>query len=1519
MNHRFITTLNFLRAPISAIYCIFLILLHTQAFAKDTDVYSVSTKQNSYILLDNSGSMDFGVYEQNIDYGAMHDYLVSLHDPNPATPDSPADFYIADTINAGTPFFNNHSERRKIFLWKGKIGVTVANVDGAQVAFTGDAADPDYLWYSNDMIDTNTVIDSDGNLARSDPGKPQRLTIDANGHVLFDGARLSLGMDIKLHDEKKLYDGTVIDNGFGGLLNAPGYYFSGFAYDTGTNQRRVAQSGDQYVYFFVTGNWANMQAMYNLHYVATNAANPYPAGATIGSPAWKYELFPISEWSESIHSLKYPNTAIGDPTYANDGLHYDANLTEINTSRTIIRPGATQIKVHFSSIDINANGTTPDALNLYDKKNQLIVSYNNTNKPADGWSPPFTGDRVYLKLTSGATDQGTGYVIDKIAVTFVANAYLMQNRLDVAKDALNYTLDEFSNRMNWGFATFNYQADGSADGASVGPLLNPSVASATQVNNIKTVVSAIQPQHGTPLGEALQDVFERGYYGQRNILKEQLCRNNYIIVITDGYPSGDDSWNRISGITFTDLDGDGWTADPYQYTNPPPNYYDDVAHYLYTHSWLDHTAVADPQKSFLNVISHQIAFGAKHPLLQDTAGEAGGEYITAYNKTQLVAAFYALTLQMTNSVSFTAPVSSVDSANKIQNGTDMYLGLFLPETGESWAGNLKKFYLGKSKTNPKTWTVFDAAGNQAVNANGDLIDNLTDSWDDGNDANDYDKYGGFDIKEDGAGSVLLKTVRSNFSTGNFYNRNIYTSVDGKNMVKVSRSSLSTTDLGVGSNNERDKLVNYIYGYTNDADLTDDAFPIATRDWVLGSIVHSKPLIIDYYDPSDLSKLDTRYIVIGSNDGMLHVFDDTPNSGIQGKEVFAFIPSDLLIKMKDLPGKDLVEMVDGGSMLYRSDSQPKYLIFGEGRGGNKYWCLDISNKSPLSWKIKWNYSNPAMGQSWGDMRAATIPVSLDKTTGAVTFKDVVIFSGGYDTEEDYYPEPFLDTDHTGTPYSSGTTINANKWSATNPTQDTNGNGIYDVFNPGENEYGRGIFIVDVEDPTLTTKTTLKISGEEKEVTLLPFQVTKATVATASPYSNQQTRTDMKYCFPAAPSIVVGTYNYYYKSGSSLLSGQQPNALISIYATDIYANVFRVNFDFGSKTLKETGNESDYSKWTWEIENYPWSINRIFSANPGSISPSGVHGLGVSTTDKGRKAFYSPSISWGGSCDFFDKGNYYFPNTVFSGTKNMASLLFGTGDREHPSYKLVKDRFYSVYDDSTVNAKSYDAGGLLLGNVDVTTISYTENNLLNLTCDELDQDSSASTSTKSALKTLLTDNATYLDSSVEKLENGVHENDAKGWYVVLQDQSACSSTSLNTSTTDSRDNHEGEKVLSPATLYANIVYFTTYQPASTDPCDSQGNGFTYSLDYCTATATYNLNTTNDPVNKKKTDLTDRYNKYTHIFGIPSGFSVVTLNGEAGAMAMMGGKIIGAQGANDLKIKSPGHGLELFYWRESNSQQK
>ena len=410
--------------------------------------------------------------------------------------------------------------------------------------------------------------------------------------------------------------------------------------------------------------------------------------------------------------------------------------------------------------------------------------------------------------------------------------------------------------------------------------------------------------------------------------------------------------------------------------------------------------------------------------------------------------------------------------------------------------------------------------------------------------------------------------------------------------------------------------------------------------------------------------------------------------------------------------------------------------------------------------------------------------------------------------------------------------------------------------------------------------------------------------------------MKFCFPATPSVVSNAFSYFYKSdqsGGTLQVGTKSKVLSAVYAPDIYANIYKLAYRFD---ISE--NNGGYS-----LDASGWQLSQLFSGNPGSTSASGTFGQGIDATDLGRKTFYAPAVSWGGACDYFDAGNYGFANTQFSGQYDIAALYIGTGDREHPSYTLIRNRLYSIYDDTAVTAQNTNTNAA----VTVSTAPYTENDLLNLSCDELDNDTTlGGSTTKADLRDYLTDDATYVSSGSWNLENGTHENDAKGWYIILEDQgdaTACSncsySGSVDDSTTTDRDNHDGEKILSEIGLYAGILYFTSYQPSIDDPCNPQGNGFSYSLNYCDGTAAYDLNS-----NNAGTDVTDRYTKVNAILGIPTKFAIITRDGQAGAMAMMGGKIIGPKPPDSeppgppFKIKSPGLGLELYYWREGNSQQ-
>lgn len=1478
--------------------------------ASDLDIYSVNAKQNCYVLMDNSGSMNFGVYEHTIDYGDMFDYLFTLNDVTQYYD------YIYDTINNSDYFYQNHKERRKIFLWKGAIGATIATIDGESVAFSGDAANPDYLWYMNDLVDTHTLIDDDGNLTDDGTGL-RRITVDAEGHILFDGQRLPLSLDLLEHDYSTLYDGSIVDNGFAGLLNAPGYYFSGYE---GVSPLNVVESGDTNVYFFVTGNWVNMQAMYNLHYTTNN---PDPTGASTGDMAWRYEHFPLSysgtsSWSQIDYALDYPEGSV----------NYTNKLKETDTAQTIVSAGVAQMKVHFSSFDVEGDGSGStykyDFVAIYDASNNLIAQYDNDNKPTSsngGWSAAIPGDTAKITLKSDTNVTGGGYTIDKIQVVYGTDddtgeaTYLMQSRLDVAKDAMIYVVDEFRGKMNWGYATYD-----NGDGAKLYQVLNPNeqddTVRAAIVNHIDNVVAT----GGTPLMEALQDVWQVGYNDKVNSLDNLLCRKNYIISMTDGYPSLDTDGSRIDYVSaFNDADGDGWTSDPYQ---PPvsPNYYDDVGHWLYTHSWMDGTEVADPADSYVNVMTHHIAFGSRHPLLEDAAGESGGEYIVAYNKQQLVAAFYSLAKMMANAVSFTAPVVSNDDKNKIRSGNDLYMGLFLAEDSNYWVGNIKKYQFGDGSTDrPLVDMIYDAANNEAIDSDGTFLDNTAAFWGDDTDANDNDAYGGSDIQEDGVGEVLLERVQADLLAGTYWERPIYTYKNGV-MTKFDRDNITAADLGVADDTTRDALINFVYGYTYDADAATGA-PLGTREWVLGAIIHSQPITIDYYDTSSSTlPLLKRLIAVGSNDGMLHFFDDT-----DGSEVFAFIPSDILEKLQYVQANDIYETVDGSLTLYRKDRNPKYLIFGERRGGGYFWNLNISDiNDPLNWTVQWSYTNAEIQQSWSEVALSRIPVGIT-SNGERTFKDVAIFTGGYDTEEDYFPEPYNDLDNNGTPFKDNGAIDTAEWDKNDGDQDYYPDNLYTIYNPEMNEYGRGVFVVDIDDPTAETWV------DTQQV--LPFSVTYGATDVTS--GNTQTLASMQYCFPASPKTVRRTEQWYYLDGGNITAGYKTNVLEALYAIDVYANLYKMVFDF------ETENTGTDTSPSWSVTEVGWSVNSVFNANPGSDSSSGTMGGAADTSDQGRKAFYPPEVSWGGTADFFEAGNFSYEDVTFNNTDKIASLFFGTGDREHPRNTFIRNRFYAVYDDSLVTAEETSGGS----SYQVSSAPYEESNLLNLTCDELGEDSiinscylgtlgglcdplTASEDMKTYLKSLMTDDAVY--GSPEMMEYGAsNENDAKGWYIVLEEQgssSYCShmtySTTLDTTDTSSDDNHLGEKILSEPVLFYGILYFTSYQPAIDDPCSPKGNGFAYSIKYTTGSAYYDFDATGSY------DIADRYKKTTNIAGLPSQFSLSFKDSGVYAYANVGDSVEGGgadddddddfdNSGGDFEIANPGLGLQIYYWRDSNSQ--
>jgi hypothetical protein len=788
----------------------------------------------------------------------------------------------------------------------------------------------------------------------------------------------------------------------------------------------------------------------------------------------------------------------------------------------------------------------------------------------------------------------------------------------------------------------------------------------------------------------------------------------------------------------------------------------------------------------------------------------------------------ALTEILSKGVSYSAPVVTVDEANRTQSGDSIYMALFKPIQGGYWEGNLKKFGLAYiprpdcGRSQPE-WTVVDSTGAIAGQCDGTFQPTSQSFWSAAAD--------GGNVDQGGAGAMLKAAMPGSDptavpSSGLYWDfRNIYTykgAADGS-MVRFIQANITNTDLGVVDNYTRYRIINFVYGYTYDAVSSTNPNPLQKRNWILGDIVHSQPVIIDYINPTTGALL-ARYIAVGANDGMLHVFTDAAATigGVSysaGDEIFAFVPEDLLTNLAQFGNPNAhVYTVDGPVNLHLSSTivsgnYKQTLVFGEGRGGTSYCALDVTNPNPLNWKVKWQINGGAGGTTGFQDLAYTFSkpffarMQVASTGAASDIKDVAVFTGGYDTLEDGFPEPFTDTNN------DGIWENGEPFGAT-----VGGTAGYDLWNPGIDNTGRGIYVVDLDTGALLFST---IYGDAN-------QADDITTGTTQKYSN------MKYCFPADVSLIAFS----------------PDEIL-MYVADVYAQIWRIAYDYYKNDPSVPYSSNTSTRWT---------VTRIFASNPGSSLASGDYsGFGSASlisADAGRKAFYSPDVTYG--------GNQWTTNPV---------LYFGTGDREHPRYAMISNRIYFLSD---------------------TNSFADETSLLNLTCDELDVNADADHNGI----------VNVADATAQTaIKNLLYSGAASGFYKILDEEGSCSQSS--------GQSHVGEAILSQPTVFYKNVYFTSYQPTFTDRCNPAGNAYIYALDYSFGAAAFDYNVANDVGMSVVKNISDTY---TMISGtsIPSGVSIITRNGSAAGLVTVGGGVVGIGQGGSTTIPAPPGGLSPILWK-------
>lgn len=473
---------------------------------------------------------------------------------------------------------------------------------------------------------------------------------------------------------------------------------------------------------------------------------------------------------------------------------------------------------------------------------------------------------------------------------------------------------------------------------------------------------------------------------------QERCQKNYIIIMTDGQSTQDiDSrltgTSYINGDTIGDYDGDhgGSEAD---YADNGSDYLDDVAKYLYEndcHTTLGDGTTFDKQ----NIITYTIGFKTSHALLQNTAANGGGEYFTADNISELALAFdQILTAISEENAVFVAPVVPISRMNRTYAGDKIYLGFFKPQQSGRWIGNIKRYGLDNAGI------LYDATGMEACTADGLIKDNTLSFWTVlGND--------GPDVEKGGAAEVLDLLIDSPTA------RNLYTYTGLVSDLTLSANAfvednvnISFGDLGVATSAEKTALFD------------------AVHQGRLGDIIHSEPAVVHYPDPDGNPATDDAKTIIysGSNDGVLHAFDDD-----DGSEIWGFIAPNQMGRLKLLDNADHDYFIDGSPSVYYGASQ-KILIIGERRGGQHYVALDITAHDKPAWKydIKATILDPdptndpdtdsyeMLGQSWN--RPQNVTVATDVTIGETgmpacsvtvsnTVADVFLIPGGYDNNQD----------------------------------------------------------------------------------------------------------------------------------------------------------------------------------------------------------------------------------------------------------------------------------------------------------------------------------------------------------------------------------------------------------------------------------------------------------------------------------------------------------------------------------------
>lgn len=485
------------------------------------------------------------------------------------------------------------------------------------------------------------------------------------------------------------------------------------------------------------------------------------------------------------------------------------------------------------------------------------------------------------------------------------------------------------------------------------------------------------------------------------------CQQNFTVLMTDGRPSTDQEVEELAPLlpNFAAATGSATCDD--DHIGVDGICLDELAQLMADENTDLRPGDAVPGAQQARV--YTIGFHSQQDLLEDTAEKGGGRYFTADNTAALSAAFSAILDEISQTgASFTAPSVSVNGFSRTSNRDSLYLSTFKPSLAPHWEGNLKKYRLAYDATSGEFY-ITDQSGTQNVieAQTGEFLDTANSFWSTSVDGNDPLRGGARDQLID----ALLGS------------RRVWTDIDSSvplsnvaNRLHEGNTALTTSLLGVPAGDPiaaadyRSRLLRWARGVdVRDEDLDGDSGDSRRS---LGDPLHSQPVLVQYGGSETEPDIVAFFT---TNDGYLHAVD----AGT-GKELFAFVPSDLLPRLAllyenigtahrpyGLDGSITLELDDGGDgVIDPANGDRVRLYFGMRRGGYNVYALDVTrlrqsqSSASLLWTIRGGAGNPNGGSpGFGELGQTWSQPLLRKIRLDGADRRVLVFAGGYDRNQD----------------------------------------------------------------------------------------------------------------------------------------------------------------------------------------------------------------------------------------------------------------------------------------------------------------------------------------------------------------------------------------------------------------------------------------------------------------------------------------------------------------------------------------